>query len=102
MMPATGLLSLHTRRNRLRLGLWLLALGFCAAFCGRQLLAGNPFHSNLLELLPRDERNPIVHDLSMLLANRFQEDFQRVQHSCHAPSNEAIFRNVQTFYYAKE
>ncbi len=73
MMPASGLPPVHSLRNRLWLGLWLLLLSLSAAFCGRQLLAGNPFHSNLLELLPRDERNPIVHDLSMLLANRFQD-----------------------------
>lgn len=60
-------------RNRFFALLWLLVLCACAVFCARQVLYAKPFHSNLLELLPRDERNPALHELSVLLASRFQD-----------------------------
>ncbi len=60
-------------RNLLFAGVWLLVFVSCAVFCARQLFFTKPFHSNLLELLPRDERNPVLHDLSLLLASRFQD-----------------------------
>jgi len=61
------------QRNRLYAALWLLLLCACALFCAHKLLYAKPFHSNLLELLPRDERNPALHELSVLLASRFQD-----------------------------
>jgi len=52
---------------------WLLV--FCAStvFCVWQVTANKPFHSNLLELLPHDERNPALHELSLLMASRFED-----------------------------
>ncbi len=74
-MKSLALLSTPAarRRNLLFAGVWLLVFVFCAVFCARQLFYTKPFHSNLLELLPRDERNPVLHDLSLLLASRFQD-----------------------------
>lgn len=63
----------HKQHNRFYALLWLVLLCTCALFCARQLLYAKPFHSNLLELLPRDERNPALHELSVLLASRFQD-----------------------------
>lgn len=63
----------HKLRNRFYAALWLLMLCACTLFCGYKLLYTKPFHSNLLELLPRDERNPALHELSVLLASRFQD-----------------------------
>lgn len=74
-MKSLALLSTPAahRRNLFFAAVWLLAFVFCAVFSARQLLYTKPFHSNLLELLPRDERNPVLHDLSLLLASRFQD-----------------------------
>ena len=75
IMPAPVLqpISEHKLRNRVYALLWLLMLCACALFCAHKLLYYKPFHSNLLELLPRDERNPALHELSVLLASRFQD-----------------------------
>jgi predicted exporter len=63
----------HKQRNRFYALVWLLVLCACALFCVREVTTAKPFHSNLLELLPRDERNPVLHELSVLLASRFQD-----------------------------
>lgn len=63
----------YKQRNRIYALIWLLVLCACALFCAREVTTAKPFHSNLLELLPRDERNPALHDLSVLLASRFQD-----------------------------
>lgn len=63
----------HKQRNRIYALVWLLLLCACVVFCARQVITAKPFHSNLLELLPRDERNPVLHELSVLLASRFQD-----------------------------
>lgn len=60
-------------RNRLFALLWLLVFCASASFCLWQIVANKPFHNNLLELLPRDERNPALHDLSLLMASRFED-----------------------------
>lgn len=60
-------------RNRLYALLWLLVFAASAAYCLVQVMYHKPFHSNLLELLPRDERNPALHDLSLLMASRFED-----------------------------
>lgn len=74
-MPAPALeqMTEHKGRNRFYALLWLLLLCACALFCAREVTTTKPFHSNLLELLPRDERNPVLHELSVLLASRFQD-----------------------------
>lgn len=61
------------RRDRLMALVWLLGFMVCAGFCFQQVAYHQPFHSNLLQLLPKDERNPVLHDLSELLAERFQD-----------------------------
>jgi len=73
MLQSAPLITGRKRLNRLFALLWLLVLCGCALFCARQVLYAKPFHSNLLELLPRDERNPALHELSVLLASRFQD-----------------------------
>ena len=73
MTSAPSAMREHKQRNRFYAALWLLTLCACALFCGYKLLYTKPFHSNLLELLPRDERNPVLHELSVLLASRFQD-----------------------------
>jgi predicted exporter len=52
---------------------WLLVFCASAIFCLWQVTANKPFHSNLLELLPHDERNPALHELSLLMASRFED-----------------------------
>ena len=52
---------------------WLLLFCLSAAFCLWQVTVKKPFHSNLLELLPHDERNPALHELSLLMASRFED-----------------------------
>jgi predicted exporter len=52
---------------------WLLVFCASAVFCLWQVTAKKPFHSNLLELLPHDERNPALHELSLLMASRFED-----------------------------
>lgn len=66
LTPVTG-------RDHLFALLWLMFFCGCAIFCARQIALTKPFHSNLLELLPRDERNPVVHDLSLRMASRFDD-----------------------------
>src|SRR5688572_10679476 len=61
------------KRDQLYALLWLVMLCGCAVFCVYKVWANKPFHSNLLELLPRDERNPVVHDLSISMASRFED-----------------------------
>ena len=68
----TSLMSV-TRRDHLFALLWLVFFCGCAIFCTHQIALTKPFHSNLLELLPRDERNPVVHDLSLRMASRFDD-----------------------------
>ena len=53
--------------------LWLLVFIICLLFCSQQLIYGQPFYSNLFDLLPQDERKPAQHELSSLLAERFQD-----------------------------
>lgn len=62
-----------SRRDHVYALLWLVVLVGCVFFCIRQVAVNQPFHSNLLELLPRDERNPVVHDLSLRMASRFDD-----------------------------
>ena len=62
-----------SRRDHIYALLWLVVLVGCVFFCIRQVAVNQPFHSNLLELLPRDERNPVVHDLSLRMASRFDD-----------------------------
>lgn len=62
-----------SRSNRLYALAWLLVFCASAAFCAWKVVYEKPFHSNLLELLPRDERNPALHDLSVLMASRFED-----------------------------
>lgn len=62
-----------SRRDHSLALLWLLVFTVCISFCVYKVTTGKPFHSNLLQLLPKDERNPILHDLSLLLAERFQD-----------------------------
>ena len=52
---------------------WLLVFCVSGVFCLWQVTANKPFHSNLLELLPHDERNPALHELSLLMASRFED-----------------------------
>jgi len=52
---------------------WLLVFCASAVFCLWQVTTNKPFHSNLLELLPKDERNPALHELSLLIASRFED-----------------------------
>lgn len=73
MMYGAPQVNEHKQRNRFYALLWLLVLCACAVFCVRAVTTAKPFHSNLLELLPRDERNPALHELSVLLASRFQD-----------------------------
>lgn len=73
MTQAALVVQEHKQRNRIYALIWLLLLCACALFCARQVTTAKPFHSNLLELLPRDERNPALHELSVLLASRFQD-----------------------------
>lgn len=61
------------RRNLCFALVWLLLFSLCGVFSVQQLFYAKPFHSNLLELLPRDERNPVLHQLGLLLASRFQD-----------------------------
>jgi len=63
----------QTGRNRLYALLWVLVFAASALYCLLQITQHKPFHSNLLELLPRDERNPALHDLSLLMASRFED-----------------------------
>ena len=72
-MHTAPMIKAHGTRNRTYALLWLLVVCACALFCARQVIIAKPFHSNLLELLPRDERNPALHELSVLLASRFQD-----------------------------
>lgn len=61
-------------RSNLRYALgWLFVFCASALFCLWQVTANKPFHSNLLELLPHDERNPALHELSLLMASRFED-----------------------------
>lgn len=62
-----------SRRDHSFAVLWLLLFITCSIFCAYKITYQKPFHSNLLQLLPKDERNPILHDLSLLLAERFQD-----------------------------
>jgi|GEM_PF-628997 len=62
-----------SRSNGLYALVWLLVFCASAAFCAWKVVYQKPFHSNLLELLPRDERNPALHDLSLLMASRFED-----------------------------
>lgn len=73
MTQAATTVQEHKQLNRIYALVWLLVLCACAVFCAREVTTAKPFHSNLLELLPRDERNPALHDLSVLLASRFQD-----------------------------
>ncbi|RYY02767.1 MAG: hypothetical protein EOO53_11020 [Gammaproteobacteria bacterium] len=52
---------------------WLLVFCVSGVFCLWQVTVNKPFHSNLLELLPHDERNPALHELSLLMASRFED-----------------------------
>lgn len=61
------------RRDHSYALLWLVVLIGCALFCMHQIRVAKPFHSNLLELLPRDERKPVIHDLSLSMASRFED-----------------------------
>lgn len=60
-------------RNRFFVLIWVLVFAASALYCLVQITQKKPFHSNLLELLPRDERNPALHDLSLLIAKRFED-----------------------------
>lgn len=60
-------------RNRILVLLWVLVFSAGAIFCLLQISTKKPFHSNLMELLPRDERNPALHDLGLLVASRFED-----------------------------
>ncbi|RYY73816.1 MAG: hypothetical protein EOO52_17595 [Gammaproteobacteria bacterium] len=62
-----------SRRNFLYVLGWLLVFCASATFCLWQVVVNKPFHSNLLELLPKDERNPGLHELSVLMASRFED-----------------------------
>lgn len=73
MTQAATIVQEHKQLNRIYALVWLLVLCACAVFCAREVTTAKPFHSNLLELLPRDERNPVLHELSVLLASRFQD-----------------------------
>lgn len=72
-MTGNAVVHEHKQLNRIYALVWLLVLCACAIFCAREVTTAKPFHSNLLELLPRDERNPVLHELSVLLASRFQD-----------------------------
>jgi predicted exporter len=54
--------------------LWGVLFISCSLFCAYKFFTGNPIYSNLLELFPQDEQKPVLHDLSALLANRFQDN----------------------------
>lgn len=82
-------------RNRFFALLWLLVLCACIVFCVRQILYAKPFHSNLLELLPRDERNPALHEMSVLLASRFQDKLLVLVRSDQLPQGIAQARDLQ-------
>ena len=62
-----------TRTDRVWAALWCGVMLACALFCGYHITQKQPLHSNLLELLPKDERNPAAHEMSQRLASRFQD-----------------------------
>ena len=69
----------HTNTESLPMRDHVVALLWLMVFCGGllfslyQIKTHKPFHSNLLELLPRDERKPVIHDLSVTMASRFED-----------------------------
>lgn len=91
LMPLTPI----TRRDHLYAFLWLAVLCCCALFCVRQVVVAKPFHSNLLELLPRDERNPVVHDLSVRMASRFDDKLVVLVKGQHRAESLAYARDLQ-------
>ena len=84
-----------TRRDHCYALLWLVMLCGCAAFCAWQVWVHKPFHSNLLELLPRDERNPVVHDLSLSMASRFEDKLLVLVNSTERAQGLAQARDLQ-------
>ncbi|MFL0796647.1 MAG: MMPL family transporter [Cellvibrionaceae bacterium] len=65
--------TLEQQKHRWIATFWLCTVLLCGVYCLDKIINSNPFYSNLLELLPEEEKNPILHDLSRLLANRFQQ-----------------------------
>lgn len=84
-----------TRRDHLFALVWLAVLCGCVLFCVRDIALTKPFHSNLLELLPRDERNPVVHDLSVKMASRFDDKLVVLVKGANRQESLAYARDLQ-------
>ena len=82
--------------NRLYALAWLLVFCASAAFCGWKIIYQKPFHSNLLELLPHDERNPALHDLSLLMASRFENKLLILIKSGNPEQSLPLAKDLQT------
>ncbi len=87
--------QLISRRDHIYALVWLVILCGCVVFCVRQVWVNKPFHSNLLELLPRDERNPVVHDLSLGMASRFEDKLLVLVNSTDRAQGLAQARDLQ-------
>ncbi len=96
MTDAAPIARHEKQRNRVYALAWLLVLCACALFCARAVTTTKPFHSNLLELLPRDERNPVLHELSVLLASRFQDKLLVLVRSDNREQGLAQAQDLQT------
>ncbi|PUA27670.1 MAG: hypothetical protein B0W54_14065 [Cellvibrio sp. 79] len=83
------------RRDHCYALLWLVALIGCALFCMHQIRVAKPFHSNLLELLPRDERKPVIHDLSLTMASRFEDKLLVLVNAADRAQGLAQARDLQ-------
>jgi len=96
MMPSNPTVNSLSRSDRFYALAWLLVFCACAAFCGWKVIYQKPFHSNLLELLPRDERNPALHDLSMLMASRFEDKVLVLVSSDNVEHSLSLAKDLQT------